>query len=145
MTTYRTWTIRPMDLAAHLQAANGQAEGQAQPQESQPVAAHQIPVRLWETDAAWLIEADIPGVDPSAVSIEFFQEKLTIQYDRLAAGVEQKATYDNRGYGLHKRVIRVTDEVNVDGITAAAKLGVLQISLPKCAASQPKKIVINHE
>jgi HSP20 family protein len=130
-----------MDLAAHLQAAaNGQA---AEPQKPEAVPAHQIPLRLWETDSAWLIEADIPGVDPAQVSIEFFQEKLTIQYDRPTAAEDQKATYDNRGYGLHQRVIRVTDEVNADGITAAAKLGVLQISLPKCAASQPKKIAVN--
>jgi len=138
MTTYRTWTIRPMDLAAHLQAANGSTEAQ----KPEAVPAHQIPVRLWETESAWQIEADIPGVDPAQVSIEFFQEKLTIQYDRPAAA-DQKATYDNRGYGLHQRVIRVTDEVNADGITAAAKLGVLQISLPKCAASQPRKIAVD--
>lgn len=138
MTTYRTWTFRPLD-PAHLHAINGEHEAR----NAAPTPAQSIPVRVWETDSAWQVEADIPGVDPAGVSIEFFQEKLTISYDRPGPA-ELMATYDNRGYGLHQRVIRVTDSVRPEEISATAKNGVLLMTLPKSAAAQPRKIVVGN-
>jgi HSP20 family molecular chaperone IbpA len=40
-------------------------------------------------------------------------------------------------------VIRITDEIQFDGITARVENGLLTVTLPKSEASQPRKIVVS--
>lgn len=140
MTKYTTWTIRPFDLV-NLQQAKGH-QGQEISTTDSKAIGNPIPVRVWEDAEGWHVQAEVPGVSASAVTTEFFQDRLTIQYDRPAP-TESKVTYDNLNYGQFQRVIRITDEIQIDGITARVENGLLTVTLPKSEASQPRKIVVS--
>lgn len=143
MATYRTWTIGPVSLAqASAQAEAASSSSKCCESGQRSATGQLIPVRVWESDAGWSIEADIPGIDPQQVSVEFFQNRLTISYQRLA-DQSQKSTYDNRLYGDFQRVIRVSDDVQSDAIAARSENGILSIFLPKSGQNAPKKIVVS--
>jgi HSP20 family protein len=140
MATYRTWSFGPMNFTALApETASHQTE-------DRPLlsAQHLIPVRLSESDTGWTVEADIPGIDPASVSMEFFQNKLTISYQRHP-DESAKTAYDNRLYGDFQRIIKVSDDVKADGINATTSHGVLRIFLPKSETSQPRRIVVNQQ
>jgi len=141
MTKYTTWTIRPFDLL-NLQQANGH-QGQQRATSDPKPSGNPIPVRVWEDAGVWHVQAEVPGVAASAVTTEFFQDRLTIQYDRPVPADSKVVTYDNLNYGQFQRVIRITDEIQFDGITARVENGLLTVTLPKSEASQPRKIVVS--
>lgn len=138
MANYCTWTIRPMDIA-RLQKANGQ---QGHESKTSAEVGHSIPVSVWEEAGAWHVQAEVPGVPASAVTAEFYQDRLTIQYDRLRPD-QSKVTYDNCNYGQFQRLIRITDEVQSDGITARIENGLLLIRLPKSKVASPLRIPVS--
>ena len=137
MANYRTWSFGPVNFTTLLPES---AERSAETQKPTTIQ-HVIPVRLGETDTGWTIEADVPGIDPANISMEFFQNKLTISYQRPAP--ESKSPYDNRTYGDFQRVIKVAEEVQADAISAKVEHGTLSIFLPKSATNQPRRIVVN--
>jgi HSP20 family molecular chaperone IbpA len=140
MASYRTWTVGPVSLT---QVPHESGQGQSCcGAEQKAVESHLIPVRLWESDENWTVEADVPGVLPEQINMEFFQNRLTISYDRLADG-SRKSTYDNRQYGKFQRVIRMAEDVQSDAIVALAESGVLRITLPKSGLNVPKRIVVS--
>lgn len=138
MASYRTWSFGPVNFTT-LQPGSV-----AQHADSRPavIAEHLIPVRLTESESGWTIEADVPGVDPSNIRMEFFQNRLSIGYKRETPD-SSKSPYDNRAYGEFQRVIKVAEEVNVEGITASVAHGVLTVTMPRSEANQPRKIVIS--
>lgn len=140
MTNYTTWTIRPFDIV-NLQKA-GLQQGRETATSNSQVAGHLIPVRVWEDAGFWHVQAEVSGVATSAVTIEFFQDRLTIQYERPEPS-ESNVTYDNLSYGRFQRVIRISDEIHVDGIIARVENGLLTVTLPKSETSQPRKIIVS--
>lgn len=137
MASYRTWSFGPVNFTTLLPEF---VENSAESQE-RTMVHNLIPVRLGETETGWTIEADVPGVDPASISMEFFQNRLTIAYQRPAP--ESRSQYDNRTYGEFNRVIKLAEEVQVDAINAKVEHGTLSISLPKSVANQPRRIVVN--
>ncbi|MFM1801206.1 MAG: Spore protein [Planctomycetota bacterium] len=140
MPVYRTWTIGPVSLSQPGEVSETVACGNPNALATQN--AHLIPVRIAESDSGWIVEADIPGIDPNQVAMEYFKNRLTISYQRLA-DPDQKSTFDNRAYGLFQRVIRVSEEVDSESIKAVAENGVLRITLLKLTPDVPKKIVVS--
>lgn len=97
-----------------------------------------------ETDDAFLVCVDLPGVKPDDVTLEMHEGKLTISGSRSCCGDQEGCNSHRleRGSGSFQRVISLPTEVEVDQIEAKYDLGVLKITLPKVAKQKPKKIEI---
>ena len=98
---------------------------------------------VYETDSAYLIAVDLPGVDRSDVGIDLDDEKLVIRGSRSLAesvvdGAETKST---RPHGRFRRSFTLPPNVAEDGIQAEYKEGVLKVTLPK--RSEPRGQRIN--
>ncbi len=90
-------------------------------------------------DAAneYLLEVDLPGVDPKDVRVELEQGVLLIEGDREAGHGEDVAyTHRERRAGKFRRSFRVPEAVDADGITAKYDKGVLQVRVPKVERSR---------
>lgn len=141
MNPYRTWTILPFDLQSESKLGrNGGPGPQSAPKAGS--ATRPIPVRVWENVSSWFVEADIPGVVAAAVFVEFYKDRLTIRYERSApdAGANE---FDDRGYGVYERSVRIADEIRSDAIVAKLENGVLRLELPKSDTGRPKTIVVS--
>lgn len=93
----------------------------------------------------YVLHADVPGVEPSAIEITLDKGVLTLSGSREKA-VEQKDVESRRIERISGRFLRrftLPESVDADGVKASGKNGVLQIVIPKVAAAKPRKIAVN--
>ncbi len=101
-------------------------------------------VDIREEDKRFVIEADIPGVDPKAIEINMDKGILSIRGERKTehnAG-DGKYTRVERAHGVFHRRFALPDSANPDGIRATGRHGVLEIEIPKRPETTPRKIDI---
>jgi HSP20 family protein len=95
---------------------------------------------------AYLINVELPGVEPSHVEINFEQNVLTIRGTKPstfdATTGEYRIYTAERVTGEFERSVRLPDFVDSDRIEASYAHGLLRIVVPKAQAAQPRKIEI---
>ena len=101
-------------------------------------------VDIYEDKNAIALEADLPGVKPEDVKISLENFKLTLSGERK---FEQEDNQNNwhlveRGYGSFTRAFSLPNTVNVDGVKAEFKNGVLRITLPKREEVKARQIQV---
>jgi HSP20 family protein len=103
-------------------------------------------VDIQETDSQFLIQADIPGVDPKDIEVHMENGQLTIRGERESESKEEKEGYKRveRVSGSFYRRFTLPDTADAEKIAAKSKNGVLEITIPKKAAEQPRRISIDH-
>jgi HSP20 family protein len=101
-------------------------------------------LNLSETDAAYHVSVDLPGLKPEDVNVELRHGDLWITGERRGETEEKGQTWHRveRYYGQFRRVVRLGDDVNPENVDAEYKDGVLHITVPKAPEAQPKKIEI---
>jgi HSP20 family protein len=110
-----------------------------------PVAAAAVwspPVDLEETDDAWIVEADLPGVRRGDVNVEVRDNELAIQgevKERERVGILRRRT---RRTGQFDYRVTLPGEVDADNVDAQLHDGVLTVRIPKPARAQPRRIEI---
>ena len=106
-------------------------------------------VDVYETDSAFVIEADLPGVHQENVDISFEQNTLTLKGTR-APTLQTPSQGELRVYtaervsGDFSRSIRLPEYVDGDRIEASYANGVLTITVPKAQSARPRKIAIKN-
>lgn len=101
---------------------------------------------IYETEDAVVVVADMPGVDEKHVDVDLENRTLTInghQVPETFAGFE--LAYAGYRPGNYRRSFKLSEDVDVEGITARIKDGVLRIRLPKAKELQPRKIPVEAE
>jgi len=103
-------------------------------------------VDVVDTDKAYEITAELPGMNESDIDVKFSDGTLTIKGEKRDEKEEKKKGYylSERRYGSFQRSFGVPDGVDVDKIEANFKNGVLTVTLPKTPQAQTseKKISI---
>jgi HSP20 family protein len=103
-------------------------------------------VDIVDTDKAYEITAELPGMDESNIDVKFSDGTLTIKGEKRDDKEEKKRGYylSERRYGAFQRLFGVPDGVDADKIEANFKNGVLTVTLPKTSQTQrsEKKIAI---
>lgn len=113
-----------------------------QTQQSAPV---QIRVDVSENEQAYVIRAEIPGVRKDDISISIDGDQVAISAEvknEKEAREGERLLRSERYYGKVYRAFALGQPVDED--TAAAKYadGILELTLPKKAAAQAKRIAI---
>jgi HSP20 family protein len=103
-------------------------------------------VDVSETDKAYEITAEMPGMDEKNVEVKVANGVLTIKGEKQEDKEEKKKDYymRERSFGSFERNFQVPEGVETDRIEANFKNGVLSVTLPKSAAAQKaeKKITV---
>ncbi len=94
----------------------------------------------------YLVEVEIPGVDPNDVVIELDGNVLTIKGERKrkieTEDEDNKMHVIEQSYGSFYRSFTLPDNVDAEQIDAKNKNGILTIKLPKKKGSSPRRIEI---
>ena len=95
-------------------------------------------VDVTETDAAYEITAELPGMDEKNIDVKVVNGGLTIKGEKKDEKEEKKKDYyvSERRYGSFERYFRMPEGVDTDKIEANFKKGVLTVTLPKKAEAQ---------
>lgn len=108
-----------------------------------PAAGGWARVNVWHAGANVVVEAEVPGFTEKDVSIAFDRNVLTLSGKRGAAVPEgYTAVRRERPTRDFSRTIRFGVAIDVDGITATVKDGVLTVTLPKRAKAGPRTIPV---
>lgn len=101
-------------------------------------------VDIKEEENAFVIHADVPGVEPKDVDIHMEDGVLTIKGERSTVNEESREQYRRveRVHGQFYRRFTLPDTADADQITARMDKGVLEVRIPKQARVLPRKIQI---
>ncbi len=132
---------RQMDDVMNSRQATGIADAPVRAQLWLPA------VDLYETESAFIVEADLPGVHQENVDIQFDRGTLTISGTRAATlPAQEKAQLrvfsSERLNGSFSRSIRLPEHVDAEHIDATFSQGVLSLKVPKSKGALPRKISI---
>ena len=102
-------------------------------------------VDIAETDEAFVLTADLPGVAKDAIEITMEDGVLTISGERSSVSEEKTAELyrSERHYGKFSRRFTLPESADVDRISAASDNGVLTVTIPKKAELAPRRITVN--
>ena len=103
-------------------------------------------VDISETETAFTLLADIPGVDPKDIEISMEKSVLTIKGERYSENVEEQEDYRRveRQSGQFYRRFTLPDSANADKIEAKSEHGVLKITIPKQEVAVSRRIEVKH-
>ena len=99
---------------------------------------------LKETDAAYVLEAEMPGFKKENISVEWADGRLMVSAKQEEEKKEEKENFIKREryYGEVSRRYRV-EGINENEITAEYKDGVLKVNMPKAEPTTTAKAKIN--
>ena len=102
---------------------------------------------VYETESAYVVELDLPGVHPENVDLSFEQGTLTIRGQRAPTVKtpekgELRVFSAERVSGSFIRSVRLPEYVDSEKIEASYTNGVLVVTIPKAAAARARKITI---
>lgn len=118
------------------------------PRRPAPVDAERAlvpPVDVAETDCAYVVEADLPGVSKDDIEVTIKDGVLTISARRgngSNADAGGRVIRRERRRGKFVRSLRLADDIDDSGVVAEHKDGVLVLTLPKAEAARPRKIEV---
>jgi HSP20 family protein len=103
-----------------------------------------MPLDVYSTPDALVVEAALPGVKPEDVEISVLGETLTLT---AISSSEQRA--EESGYlfqevrrGHFSRTVSLPTSLKPDAATATFEHGMLRLSIPKAEAARPRQIRI---
>jgi HSP20 family protein len=103
-----------------------------------------MPLDVIEEGDAYIVKANIPGINPDDIEITFTGNVLTIKGEMQREDEIKENRYHmrERRYGSFSRSISLGDRINGDNISAAYDNGVLSLTLPKAEEAKPKRISV---
>jgi HSP20 family protein len=121
-------------------AANGEAAAT-----NSEAAVNWIPsVDVFEQPDSFVVRADLPGIEPKDIQITAEKGILTVTGERkLERPDDQKAVSRlERVEGRFLRRFTLPENVKTDDIRARHLNGVLEVTIPKVAAPEPKRVSV---
>jgi HSP20 family protein len=116
---------------------------QQQQQQQQPATSYTPLVDVVETGEAYLFQADLPGAKAEDLDISYENGTLTIE---ARVGLRQpgdaRHLWREYGVGHYYRSFSIETPVNVEGIQAELKHGVLNLYVPKAESARGRKIAV---
>jgi HSP20 family protein len=88
-------------------------------------------VDVLETEDAYLIFAELPGVRRDDIQLQVRDRRLELSGRRQPLGENRNFLRMERSYGPFRRTFDLGAPVDVDGITAGFEQGVLRVQIPK--------------
>ena len=102
------------------------------------------PVEITEDDKKLVLTAELPGIDPKHVHVEFENDLLTIRGEKTDEHTEEEDKKDRkfhlfeRAYGTFLRSFTVPNTVEPEKVTATFDKGVLKIEMAKSKEPRPR-------
>lgn len=107
--------------------------------------APMIAMDVQEVDNAYLVAAELPGVQKEDIDISISGNQVTItaeaKEEKVSGGAKEWCK--ERRYGKYSRTLQLPIEVEEKGADAQYANGVLRLTLPKKASGMAKKLEVH--
>lgn len=118
--------------------------------EVKPLETWMPRVDVRENEKEYIVTAELPGVDPKDVTVEYTEEKIRI-FAKIEGETEETKGGEKNGeeageaylrrerhYGTFERIFTVPEGVSLDKAASTFKNGLLELHLPKIEKEEPK-------
>lgn len=104
-----------------------------------------MPMDLCKIDDHYVLNADLPGVDPGSVDVNVDNGTLTISAHRTARSEDAVQWLANeRFFGSYRRQLALGEGIDASAISATYENGVLTVTIPLAERAKPRKIDVAH-
>jgi HSP20 family protein len=101
-----------------------------------------MPMDAWREGEEFVVEFDLPGIDPSKVDLDVERNVLTVRAERPLLGSEQEVMASERPRGIFSRQLILGDNLDTANIKAHYSGGVLALRIPVAEKAKPRRIEI---
>lgn len=102
-----------------------------------------MPMDAWRAGDEFVVQLDLPGMDPGSVDLDVERNVLTVNAERPAISGEQEMVAAERPRGVFSRQLILGDNLDVDNVVASYEAGVLTLRIPVAEKAKPRKISIS--
>ena len=101
-----------------------------------------MPLDAWREGDAFVIEFDLPGVQPETLDIDVERNVLTVRAERPSKNGDWEMLAAERPTGLFSRQLVLGDNLDLDRLEARYDDGVLRLTVPVAERAKPRKIEV---
>jgi HSP20 family protein len=102
-----------------------------------------MPMDAWREGDTFVVELDIPGVDPDSVDLDVERNVLTVRAERPAFSRENSEMIaSERQRGVFSRQLLLGDTLDTESVEANYDAGVLTLRIPVAEKAKPRKITV---
>ena len=102
-----------------------------------------MPMDAWREGDTFVVEFDLPGVEPGSIDLDVERNVLTVKAERGRLSDEAETIATERPRGVFSRQLFLGDTLDVDRVEAAYSDGVLRLTIPVAEQAKPRKIEIS--
>ncbi len=102
-------------------------------------------VDIYDTKDAFIIDAELPGIDKNDIKVDVDGRLLTLRGERKTETEDKNKSYYRHEmyYGAFERTFTLPEAVDPGLIKAEYKEGVLHLEVPKPEERKPKQIEVH--
>jgi HSP20 family protein len=101
-----------------------------------------MPMDAWRDGDEFVVEFDLPGVDPGSVDVDVERNVLTVRAERPALPGDREVIAAERARGVFSRQLFLGDNLDTEHVQAGYEAGVLTLRIPVAEKAKPRKIEI---
>lgn len=101
------------------------------------------PVNIYETKTAYVLEAEMPGVNKDGLEVTLEGNEITIHGRRASEPANGEPLLRERYPAAeYRRVFEIDPALDTSKISAKVEQGLLTLVLPKSSRQQPRRIAV---
>jgi HSP20 family protein len=104
-----------------------------------------MPMDAWRDGEQFIVEFDLPGVQPDSLDLDVERNVLTVRAVRAALDQSREMVSAERPRGVFSRQLFLGDNLDTDRIEASYHDGVLRLTIPVAERAKPRRIQISHD
>ena len=104
------------------------------------------PVDLYETATDFILTADLPGLSRDQIDVSVDDNRVIIRGERVGGPIDMPCEQFHRverGHGRFSRSFALSDAVDVNGVSADLKDGILTVRIPKTRGRGASRVSVS--
>jgi HSP20 family protein len=99
------------------------------------------PVDLYETAGAYVLTAEVAGLTRDQIEIQAEEGRIVVRGDRSTGHVPCEQYHRvERGHGRFSRAFALPESIDVEGVIAELKDGLLTVTIPKAGGRGSRRV-----
>jgi HSP20 family protein len=109
-------------------------------------APRAFPMDAYRRGDRFIVEFDLPGVEPASIELTVEQNVLTVRAERrFEPRGEDEVIVAERPQGAYARQVFLGDALDSERVQANCRLGVLTLTIPVAEAAKPRRVPVGGE
>jgi HSP20 family protein len=103
-----------------------------------------MPMDAWRDGDTFVVELDLPGVNPESIDLDVERNVLTVKAERPGRDNQADFIAAERPRGVFSRQLILGDTLDTERVEADYNAGVLTLRIPVAEKAKPRKIMIGN-